>query len=121
MFAAWRAWDRLRDPSRRDAWLTRICVHECVNHGRRLRTRWLHERVLDDRLASPSQTLPQYAALDGAFARLSRQQRAVIVLHYSFGYTLDECSEYMGCRPGSARQHLARALSRLREGFNDAT
>jgi RNA polymerase sigma-70 factor (ECF subfamily) len=59
--------------------------------------------------------------LDGAFAALSRQQRAVVVLHYLYGYTLDECSQYMGCRPGSARQHLARALSRLRETLNDAT
>jgi RNA polymerase sigma factor (sigma-70 family) len=59
--------------------------------------------------------------LHAAFAVLSRQQRAVIVLHYLYGYTLDECSEYMGCRPGSARQHLARALSRLRENLNDVT
>jgi RNA polymerase sigma-70 factor (ECF subfamily) len=35
MIAAWRRWDRLRDPARRDAWLTRICVRESVNHGRK--------------------------------------------------------------------------------------
>jgi RNA polymerase sigma factor (sigma-70 family) len=52
---------------------------------------------------------------DGAFAVLSRQQRAVIALHYYHGYTLDECAGLMGCGPGSARQHLARALRRLRE------
>ena len=54
-------------------------------------------------------------------ALLSRRQRAVVVLHYSYGYTLDECSRFMGCRPGTARQHLARALTHLRETLNDAT
>lgn len=120
MIAAWRAWDRLRDPARRDAWLTRICVRESVSHGKKLRMRWLHEGVIDDRLAGASQTRSE-TAWDAAFAALSRQQRAVVVLHYSYGYTLDECSQFMGCRPGSARQHLARALTHLRETLNDAT
>ncbi len=120
MVAAWRAWDRLRDPARREPWLTRICVRESVNFGKTLRARWMTERVIDDRIADPAQPRSD-PLLDGAFAELSRQQRAVVVLHYQYGYTLDECSEYMGCRPGSARQHLARALSRLRESMNDAS
>jgi RNA polymerase sigma factor (sigma-70 family) len=120
MIAAWRAWSHLRDPARRDAWLTRICVRESVNYGKKLRMRWLHEAVIDDRLASASQTRSE-TSWDAAFAGLSRQQRAVVVLHYSYGYTLDECSRFMGCRPGSARQHLARALNHLRETLNDAT
>jgi RNA polymerase sigma-70 factor (ECF subfamily) len=120
MIAAWRRWDRIRDPARRDAWLTRICVRESVNHGRKLRLRWMQEGAIDDRLAGPSLTQPA-TRWDGAFALLSRRQRAVVVLHYSYGYTLDECSRFMGCRPGTARQHLARALSHLRETLNDAT
>jgi RNA polymerase sigma-70 factor (ECF subfamily) len=119
MIAAWRGWDRIRDPARRDAWLTRICVRESVNHGKKLRLRWLREGVIDERLPGPALT-PSETSWDGAFARLSRQQRAVVVLHYSYGYTLDECSRLMGCRPGTARQHLARALSHLREALNDA-
>ena len=119
MISAWRRWDRIRDPARRDAWLTRICVRESVNHGRKLRLRWLQEGAIDDRLAGPSANQP--GNWDAAFALLSRRQRAVVVLHYSYGYTLDECSRFMGCRPGTARQHLARALSHLRETLNDAT
>ena len=120
MIAAWQAWDRLRDPARREAWLTRICVRESVNHGRKLHMRWLHEDVIHDRMPGPSPARSE-TSWDGAFAVLSRQQRAVVVLHYSYGYTLDECGEFMGCRPGSARQHLARALRRLRETIEDAT
>jgi len=119
MIAAWRAWDRLREPASRDAWLTRICVRESVHHGQRLRARWQREAVIDDRRArAPS--IAQHDNWDDAFALLSRQQRAVVVLHFYYGYTLDECSRFMGCRPGSARQHLARALRHLREAINDA-
>jgi RNA polymerase sigma-70 factor (ECF subfamily) len=120
MIAAWRRWDRIRDPSRRDAWLTRICVRESVNHGKKLRLRWMQEGAIDERLAGPQPAQPE-TPWDGAFAFLSRRQRAVVVLHYSYGYTLDECSQFMGCRPGTARQHLARALTHLRETLNDAT
>jgi RNA polymerase sigma factor (sigma-70 family) len=120
MIAAWRRWDRLRDPARRDAWLTRICVRESVSHGRKLRLRWMQEGAIDDRLAGSMPAQPQ-TSWDGAFELLSRRQRAVVVLHYSYGYTLDECSRFMGCRPGTARQHLARALTHLRETLNDAT
>jgi RNA polymerase sigma factor (sigma-70 family) len=118
MIAAWRAWDRLRDPGRRDAWLTRICVRESVRHGRQRRTRWLREEAIDDRMAGASPPTSQ-VNWDVAFAVLSRQQRAAIVLHFSYGYTLDECAHLMGCRPGSVRQHLARALRHLREVMND--
>jgi DNA-directed RNA polymerase specialized sigma24 family protein len=38
----------------------------------------------------------------------------VITLHYHFGYSLDECASLMGCRPGTARSHLGRALAMLR-------
>jgi RNA polymerase sigma-70 factor, ECF subfamily len=118
MIAAWRSWDRLRDPASRDAWLTRICVRESVHHGQKLRSRWLHEEVIDDRIIGAS--LEPETNWDGAFRALSRQQRAVVALHFYYGYTLDECSRLMGCRPGSARQHLARALRHLREVMNDA-
>lgn len=119
MIAAWRGWDRLRDPASRDAWLTRICVRESIRHGQRLRLRWQHEDVIDDRRASAPSTQSK-ENWDDAFVLLSRQQRAVVVLHYYYGYTLDECSRFMGCSPGSTRQHLARALRRLREVMNDA-
>src|SRR5207253_10799386 len=50
-----------------------------------------------------------------SFRGLTRQQRAVVALHYQYGYTLDECAGLMGCRPGTARSHLARALQTPRE------
>ena len=53
--------------------------------------------------------------LERALRRLSVRQRAVIGLHYVYGYSLDEAAAALGCRPGTARSHLNRALSTLRE------
>jgi RNA polymerase sigma factor (sigma-70 family) len=57
--------------------------------------------------------------LERAFARLSLRQRAVLALHYHYGYPLDECAGLMRCRPGTVRSHLARALARLRKELQD--
>ncbi|MDQ6846828.1 MAG: hypothetical protein M3019_04495 [Candidatus Dormibacteraeota bacterium] len=54
-----------------------------------------------------------------AFRRLSTPQRAVFALHVQYGYTLDECARVMGCRPGTARSHLGRAVAKLRKEFAD--
>jgi len=118
LLSAWRAWDSVRDPAARTAWLTRACVRRCVRHRTMLRMRRQRESSsLADR--NHLATQPEDRLWDGAFARLSRQQRAVVALHYYHGYTLDECARLMGCGPGSARQHLARALRRLRETIHE--
>lgn len=114
MFTAWRKWDQLRDRSRRDPWLTRICVRESLRVRRRRSVLGRREVEITDSTA-PAATDAEMVLWDDAFARLSRQQRAVVLLHYRYRYTLDECADLMGCRPGSARQHLARALNRLRQ------
>lgn len=56
--------------------------------------------------------------LDRAYRRLTHQQRAVVALHYEYGYSLDECAALIGCQPGTARSHLARALASLRKEIN---
>ena len=58
--------------------------------------------------------------LDRCYRRLSRQQRAVVTLHYQYGYTIDECATLIGCQPGTARSHLARALASLRKELEHA-
>lgn len=53
-----------------------------------------------------------------AYAQLSKQQRAAVALHYFYGYTLDECAELLGNRPGTVRSHIARALATLRQAVS---
>jgi len=114
MVRAWRAWHRTQGFGDQGPWLTRICVNRCLSHRIRLRLRRGRETELDAQ-ASESGPTPSEPALAAAFDGLSPRQRAVILLHYYSGYSLDECAELMGCRPGTARSHLHRALTALRE------
>jgi DNA-directed RNA polymerase specialized sigma24 family protein len=112
MAQAWRSWAALRDPEKRSAWLRRICVRRAIRMRRRILPRlWLAERKDVDRYLTPGPD----PDLDRSFRRLSARQRAVVALHFEYGYTLDECAELIGCAPGTARSHLARALTSLRK------
>ena len=116
---AWRKWDQVRDPEQRRSWLTSICVRQCI----RLRLPLLRRRgeKADAALSeTPAAEAENWSDWDAAMAKLSPKQRAVIVLHYRYRYTLDECAELMGCGPGSTRQHLSRALAHLRKEISDA-
>jgi RNA polymerase sigma-70 factor (ECF subfamily) len=119
LLLAWRSWDQMRDPSSLRAWLTTICVRRCL----RMRISLVHRRQqVSDKMVHQVPVLDSesWVTWDWAFAGLSPRQRAVVSLHYRHGYTLDECAHIMGCRPGSARQHLFRALARLRKETSDA-
>lgn len=115
---AWRSWDRLRDPEARAAWLRRICVRRCIRRQRRLRTLRRGEAGVGAEAAGA--LCGGYGAVewDLALRQLSVRQRAVLVLHYQLGFTLDECAGHLGCRPGTVRQHLARALVKLRSALD---
>lgn len=118
LLRAWRSWHQLRDEERRRAWLTRICINHCLRRREGLLRRWLPLPGDVERL----EARPLDAAdpdLDRACRRLSARQRAVITLHYRFGYSLDECAEMLGSRPGTVRSHLNRALTALRRELGD--
>lgn len=119
LLMAWRSWPQLRDPERRQAWLTRICVRRCL----RLRYSLAQLRRVEMTAASLSTRTGQLddsgVDWDTAMRSLSPAQRAVVTLHYHHDLTLDDCAGAMGCRPGTARRHLARALEKLRREVRD--
>jgi RNA polymerase sigma factor (sigma-70 family) len=116
MERAWKHWRQLHDPAKRRAWLTTICLRRCFTLRRRLQA-VRSDRSLD---ADDAPRLAIYRGVSDtdlarAIGRLSPKQRAVIGLHYMYGYTLDECAPIMGCGRGTVRTHLARALGTLKE------
>jgi RNA polymerase sigma-70 factor, ECF subfamily len=120
MLSAWRSWASLRDPDHPEPWLTRICVNHCLRRRRRL-TRWLWAQEFRDAAAPVAiQFEDQLLDFDRAFARLSARQRAVFALHVEHGYTVDECARLIGCRAGTARSHLGRAVASLRKEMSNA-
>jgi RNA polymerase sigma factor (sigma-70 family) len=114
---AWRRWSALQGYANQRAWLTRVCVRECIR-----RRRFLTRRTLTNSgsIAVDIQIQPAY--LDGrlvdlhrAYNSLSPPQRAMVTLHLHDGSTVVECAAMLGCRPGTARSHLGRALAKLRK------
>lgn len=121
--AAWRGWATRTDPAATTAWLTTICVRTAVRHRRRILRRLRLDMSLREeasRSATHGDLVSEDIDLHRAHGRLSRQQRAVISLHYSYGYTLMECAGLLGCSPGTVATHLSRALARLRKELGDA-
>ncbi|MEM9557726.1 MAG: RNA polymerase sigma factor [Acidobacteriota bacterium] len=94
-------------------WLYRITVNVARELGRRARK----ERPLDAVAAEPSSTGrdPALRDLQRALARLSQRQREVVVLRHLEGLSTRETARVLGCREGSVKTHLHRALHRLRD------
>jgi RNA polymerase sigma factor (sigma-70 family) len=113
---ALRHWEQIRDVSKRRSWLASITARSAshIRRRRALTSRW--QAPLSDAMALSS-VMRWDADLGTAIAQLSTRQRAVIVLHYGHGFTLEEIAAILKCRGGTVRSHLSRALANLRVGI----
>jgi RNA polymerase sigma-70 factor, ECF subfamily len=99
-----------------DTWLYRLVVNRCLDHQRRGRRviqfvtglldsfRAPGESAIDDLLRSEAASEVQ-----NAVARLSPEQRIVIVLRYTEGLPYDEIAAILGCSAGTVASRLNRA------------
>src|SRR5262245_64009927 len=117
LIGAWRDLPRLRDPERFDAWLHRLVVNACYAEARTER-RWVARvRVIPrDTTVTPdvARSVAARDELEGAFRRLTPEQRAVVVLHHHLGYPLTEIAATLGIPEGTARSRLHYAVRQLR-------
>jgi RNA polymerase sigma-70 factor (sigma-E family) len=113
---AWRRWSAIAETGAVEAYLRRALFTTYVSWWRR---RW--------RAELPSATPPDRAgagdvateaanrdAVRRALARLSRQQRAVVVLRYVEDLSVQNTAELLGCSTGTVRVQALRALRSLR-------
>ena len=119
-FIAWRELPKLRDPDRFTVWLHRLLIHACFSEHRR-RRRWA-ERVdaLTDDLASgtdATREIDDRDALERAFAGLSAEHRAVVVLHHYAGLPLADVAEVVGAPLGTVKSRLHYATRALRDAL----
>jgi RNA polymerase sigma-70 factor, ECF subfamily len=116
LLGAWRDLPTLRDPDRFDAWLHRLVVNACYSEARGERRAAARIRVLHVEPSSPdiARSVANRDELEGAFRRLSPEQRAVVVLHHHLGYPLTEIAATLGIPVGTARSRLHYAVRQLR-------
>jgi RNA polymerase sigma-70 factor, ECF subfamily len=123
---AWRKRSTLRDDARLRPWLDRIVVREAIRISKG-RQSWL------SRLSTPRPEIkwiepsdPQgrepstFIFLRAAFQRISPEQRAVVVLHMHYGYTIAETAAIVGAPAETVRSRLRLAKQLLRRELEES-
>jgi RNA polymerase sigma-70 factor (ECF subfamily) len=126
--ALWTAWcdlPGLRDPARLDAWLYRLVVRASYRAGKARRRRASIVRIVpemhDMAGLADADAVTDRDALERAFAGLTTEHRAVVVLHHYVGLGLDEIASIVGVPAGTARSRLHYALQKLRTALEPGT
>jgi RNA polymerase sigma-70 factor (ECF subfamily) len=117
---AWRDLPGLRDPDRFDAWLHRLLINAALDEARRRRRR-IVEFILHD-VDVPSgddagRDLADRDLVERALARLDPGSRALVVLHYYFGYPMPDAAATLGISLATAKARLHRAMAGLRRSM----
>jgi RNA polymerase sigma-70 factor (ECF subfamily) len=114
--SAWRKLHQLREGTPVRPWLFAIVINRCRNIRR---TRWFHLI----RMADPSGTrevpdsMIERVDIDRAIARLPRQDRQALFLHFYLDLPLDEVALTLGVSTSAAKARIYRACHRLRPGL----
>ena len=115
---AWRSLPGLRDPDRFEAWIRRLLVRACFKGSRRSRRvdaveiRLTPDHEQDN--AGAERDLELRDQLDRALARLTSEQRAVVVLVHYLDLPLADAAQAMGIPLGTTKSRLNSARSALR-------
>lgn len=117
LISIWRDLPQLRHPERFEGWAYRVLVRACYKEAgrqRRWRFRWSARPDDEAVTADPSAVIAERDRLSRAFARLSVEQRAVVVLHHYLGQTQGQVAETLGIPVETARSRLRHAMRGLR-------
>ena len=122
--AAWQQLPRLRDAAAFAPWLRRITVNRCRNwlraRGRRVRPTSLEADEaarLPDGHRDFRGAVEARMVLEPGFNALSPDQRAVLALHYSMGYSIAETADALDLRVGTAKSRLNSGLAAMRNAI----
>jgi RNA polymerase sigma-70 factor (sigma-E family) len=112
------AWNKVRDRERIDAYARTMVVRAVLDERRRP---WRRERGQFDE-ALVTESVPDRTAqvhdrilLRQALDSLPRRRRAVLVLRFYEGLSVEETADAMGCTTGTVKSQTARGLAAMRD------
>jgi RNA polymerase sigma-70 factor (ECF subfamily) len=116
LVSAWEDLPRLRDPERFDAWIYRLTVNACTDHGRRERRRAHEVRAVHVEASIRDETgaVADRDQLDRGFRTLKPEHRVVVVLHFYLGLPIPELARTLDIPLGTAKSRLHYATEALR-------
>jgi DNA-directed RNA polymerase specialized sigma24 family protein len=105
---AWEHWDQTREIGNPVAYLYRVGQSAVRRFGSR--------PVPVDPLKAATSSIPEISPdLLPALARLSLQQRTIVVLVHAHGWSQADVAGLLDINASTVREHLTRAISRLRD------
>jgi len=110
--------DQLRDGAAIVPWSRRILVRRFLDQ-RRWSLRRPQCSIEGIEVPTTLGTAPELVDLRQAVAQLSRQDRALLVLHYWQGLSIAECARELDVPEGTAKSRINRALERLRQRLGE--
>ncbi|MEV7094806.1 SigE family RNA polymerase sigma factor [Amycolatopsis sp. NPDC051045] len=116
---AHQRWRRVAAADRPELYMRKIIVNGYLSWRRRWYQRSVYATADVTRFREPTAPDPAWRIADadqlaGLLARLSRAQRASIVLRFYEDRDDDEIAAVLGCASGTVRSHISRGLSALR-------
>ena len=109
------AWDRIRDREAVDGYVRRVLVTTQTSFWRRKRPEALYDEVPQVPGRDQQADADLHDALWTALGRLSRKQRAAVVLRYYEDLSEADTARVLGISVGTVKSTTSRALSLLRE------
>jgi RNA polymerase sigma-70 factor (ECF subfamily) len=112
----WRDLPSLRDPGLFEPWSRRVIVNCCHTARRRARRSVVEAgpSVGQQSVGDSQLSLAMRDELERAFARLTTDQRAVVVLVYYLDLSVSEIGETLGISTGTVKSRLHAARRALR-------
>jgi RNA polymerase sigma-70 factor, ECF subfamily len=114
MLQIWRQLPKLRDPDRFEAWAYRLLVNAAYAEHRRGRRQAAVPWSVTHGSPDPFSRIADRDELERGFARLSAEQRTVLVLQHYLNLTHDEMAEILAIPVGTVRSRLHGARSAMR-------
>ncbi len=110
----WRQLPSLRDPDRFEAWAFRILVNASYAEHRRQRREAPAGSLSDGATDDPYLSVNDRDQLERGFARLTAEQRAVLVLQHFLNLSHDEMAVVLAIPVGTVRSRLFGARRAMR-------
>ena len=109
-------WDRACAADNLDAYVRTVLVRRYLDQRRRW---WSRVRLTDELPDLPewASSQPDHALrldMRAALRRLAPRQRAVLVLRYFHGLSVEETAQALGCAAGTVKSQTSRALVTMR-------
>jgi RNA polymerase sigma-70 factor (sigma-E family) len=114
---AYSRWGRIGGLDRPDLYVRKMMLNEYLSWRRRSARQVTVGAGTLEPASAASDHAQQYIERESLLAelgKLSRRQRAVLVLRYYEDRDDAEIAELLGCSPGTVRSHASRALAALR-------